>query len=96
MNTAKFFRVAAMSLALAVPVAMASAAHAQDQYQRYDYARDSWPHIQAAENQPNRSAQAKGPSAIASDASQAILSTSADPGPYNPEAILTQEGANAQ
>lgn len=74
MRTSNFLRVAAVAVALAAPVAMSSSAFAQDQYQRYDYARDAWPKLQAQMNQSQSAQQvvAAVHSPVASDAGTAI------------------------
>lgn len=88
MNT-RFFRVAALSLAVGLVGAVGTtAAFAQDQVQRYDYARDTWPyvHIQT----PNQQV-AEVPSSSATDAGFGSSSSGA---PYSPEALAIQDGAN--
>lgn len=88
MNT-RFFRAAALSLAVGlVGAAGTTAAFAQDQVQRYDYARDAWPyvHIQT----PNQQI-AEISSSQATDASAGSSSSGAS---YSPEALATQDGAN--
>lgn len=88
MNT-RFFRVAALSLAVGlVGAAGTTAAFAQDQVQRYEYARDTWPsvHIQTQNQQV-----AEIPSSSATDASAGFSSSGAH---YNPEALAIQDGAN--